>query len=166
MLADELMHCLGMLRAEPRTQILGQDEKVSNSGFIDNQNGCVVTSQKAMELAQIKIDRKKKERLDAEKAEPELKEVKRASTQLAETTKFNHVRVPVMFSSVENHWANTAARFTQWMRVTAKARKLFWIDVLGSDVCCWLGQMLVKSHKDSNFIRKIQRCFLIEDYEC
>lgn len=52
-------------RIELRNQILGSDATVGKSGFIDTHNGCVVTSQCALELATnkaVKVEEKREDR--------------------------------------------------------------------------------------------------------
>lgn len=56
-------------RTELRTQILGEDAKLTDSGLIDSQRGCVMTSAATLQLAVRKVeeDIKRKKSLEEER---------------------------------------------------------------------------------------------------
>lgn len=91
---EELMVCMEARRVGLRTQNLGENATITASGFIDTQKGFVVTSARALELAELKSDgdHKKREKLESEHLERELKEARRANKQLVQNKRFNESR--------------------------------------------------------------------------
>ena len=76
---EELFAMLKKRREEMRSTVLGSDAKITQSGFINTEHGCVVTTKDAMELAvkKAEMDKRKKDEVERNRLIRELNATRR-----------------------------------------------------------------------------------------